>query len=136
VPGDQRAHRLRRLRGGLALCLAVLLAITPLAQLSPIVALQAAPAASAASYAPDGNAPRGEEPAFGLWGEGADTGILPRLLHVKGALAPPAQKAIPPKLHASIDPLKPEKAGLANDTSTGFHRSSVGTARTPTGPPS
>jgi hypothetical protein len=65
-----------------------------------------------------------------------DAGILPRLLHLERALAPPAQKALLPKLDAGIDPLKPEKARLENVTGTGFHRSSVGTARTPTGPPS
>ena len=132
---DQRARQVRQLRGGLAVCLAVLLALTPNAQLFPTLAPQAALAASAPSYAPGGSAPRAEEPAFGLRGEGSDAGILPRLLHVEGALAPPAQKALPPKLHASIDPLKPVKTGLANDPGTGFHRSSVGTARTPTGPP-
>jgi hypothetical protein len=136
VPGDWRAHRLRQLRGGLALCLAVLLAIPPLAQLSPIVAPQAALAASAPSYAPDGNARRGEEPALGLQDDRPDAGILPRLLHLERALAPPAHKALLPKPDASIDPLKPEKARSEHDVGTGFHRSSVGTARTPTGPPS
>jgi hypothetical protein len=135
VPGDQRAHRLRQLRGSLALCLAVLLAITPLAQLYPTVAPQAALAASAPSYAPDGNTPRGEEPAFGLQGEQPDAGILPRLLYVEVALAPPAQKTSLPKLDAGIQPSKLEKARSENDAGTGFHRSSVGTARTPTGPP-
>jgi hypothetical protein len=135
VPGDQRAHRLRQLRGGLALCLAVLLAILPLAQLFPTVAPQAALAASAPTYAPDADAPGGEKPALGLQDDRPDAGILPRLLHLEGALAPPAQKALPPKADASIDPFKPETARLENDTSTGFHRSSVGTARTPTGPP-
>jgi hypothetical protein len=65
-----------------------------------------------------------------------DAGILPRLLHLERALAPPAQKALLPKPDASIDPLKPEKARLESVTATGFHRSSVGSARTPTGPPS
>jgi hypothetical protein len=136
VPGDQRAHRLRQLRGGLALCLAILLTITPFARLSPTVAPQAALAASAPSYAPDGKAPWGEEPALGLQDDRPDAGILPRLLHVEVALAPPAQKALLPRLHASIDALKPKKVGLENDTGTDFQRSSVGTARTPTGPPS
>ena len=133
---NQRARRVRQLRGGLALCLAVLLGIPPLTQLFAPVALQAAVAASVPSYAPDGKASRGDEPAFGLRSEGAHAGILPRLLHMERALAPPAPKALLPKLDASIGPSKPEQATLANAAGTGFHRSSVGTARTPTGPPS
>jgi hypothetical protein len=135
VPGDRRAYRLRQLRGGLALCLAVLLALTPLAQLFPSVAPQAALAASAPTYAPDADAARGDEPALGLQDDRRNVGILPRLPHLEGALAPLAQKVLLPKLDASINPFKPEKARLENDTSPGFHRSSVGTARTPTGPP-
>ena len=65
-----------------------------------------------------------------------DAGILPRSLHVEVALTPPAQKAELPRLDVSIEPLQPEKAGLENYAGTGFHRSSVGTARFPTGPPS
>jgi hypothetical protein len=135
VPEDQRAHRFRQLRGGLALCLAVLLAVMPLAQLLPTVGPQAAPAASAPSWASDGSFPREEEPALGLQNDRPDAGILPRLLQLEGALAPPAQKPLLPKLHASIDPPKSQKAKPENVADTGFHRSSVGTARTPTGPP-
>jgi len=136
VPGDQRAYRLRQLRGGLALCLAVLLALTPLAQLFPTAALQAAAALAAASHLSDDDAPRGEEPALAVPGDEPNAGILPRLPHLEGALLPPAQKAALPRRHGSIDPLPPEKAGSENAAGTGFRRGSVGTARQPTGPPS
>jgi hypothetical protein len=117
--------------------LAVLLAITPLARFSPIVAPQAAPAVAAPSDAQYGNSPAAGEPALKLHDDRPDAGILPRLLHVEVAPAPPTQKALlPPRLHASIAPWKPEKAEYEIDTRTGFHRSSVGTARKPTGPPS
>ena len=131
MPGDPRAYRVRQLRGGLALCLAVLLALTPLAQLFPTAALQAA-----APHASDGEVPRGEEPALAVPGDQPNAGILPRLPHLEGALLPPAQKAALPRRHASIDPLSPEKAGPENAAGTGFRRGSVGTARQPTGPPS
>ena len=137
MPVDQRARRVRQLRGGLALCLAVLLAITPLAQLFPTVAPQAALAASAPSYAPDGNAPRGEEPALGLQDDRPDAGILPRLLHLEGALAPPPQKVPFATLDSAKGSLVALKATgtLKPDTGNVFHYSSIGTARTPTGPP-
>ena len=137
VPVDQRACRVRQLRGGLALCLAILLAIPPLAQLSPSVAPQAALAASAPSYAPDGNAHRGEEPALGLQDDRPDAGILPRLLHLEGALAPPPQKTpfVTPD-HARGSLIAHEATGtLKPDTANVFHYSSIGTARTPIGPP-
>ena len=136
MPEDQRAHRLRQLRGGLALCLAVLLALTPAAQLLPTAALQAAAALAAAAYASGDDARAADEPALGVPGDQPNAGILPRLPHLEGGLLPPPQKAAPPRLSASIAPLPPEKAGLDNAAEAGFHRSSVGTARKPTGPPS
>ena len=135
MPEDQRAHRLRQLRGGLALCLAVLLALTPVAQLFPTAALQAAAALAAGSYAADDARPA-EEPALGVPGDQPNAGILPRLLHLEGGLLPPAQKAALPRLPASIDPQPPEKPAPENVADASFHRSSVGTARKPTGPPS
>ncbi|HSA79575.1 MAG TPA: hypothetical protein VLE23_02050 [Geminicoccaceae bacterium] len=116
--------------------MAVLLAITPFARFSPIVAPQAAPAVAAPSDAQNGNSPATGEPALKSHDDRPDAGILPRLLHVEVALAPPAQKALLPRLHASIDPWKPEKARFEIDARTGLHRGSVGTARKPTGPPS
>jgi hypothetical protein len=135
VPVDQRAHRLRQLRGGLALCLAVLLALTPVAQLFPTAALQAAAALAAASHA-SGDARPTEEPALEVPGNQPNAGILPRLPHLEGGLVPPAQKAVRPRLSATIDPLPPHKVGSENAAESGFHRGSVGTARQPTGPPS
>jgi len=133
---NQRARRVRQLHGGLALCLAVLLALTSAAQLFPTLSAQAALALPAAFYDPGGSAPRNEEPALRRQDHQPDAGILPRLLHLEGALLPPAQKAALPRRHASIDPLPPEKAGSENAAGTGFRRGSVGTARQPTGPPS
>jgi hypothetical protein len=135
VPGDQRAHRLRQLRGGIALCLAVILALTPRAQLIPTAALHAAAALAVGSYASDGGASRGEAPVLGVPGDHPDAGILPRLPHLEGALPSSAQKAVLPRPSASIDPSPPEKAAPETAAGTGFHRSSVGTARKPTGPP-
>jgi hypothetical protein len=134
---DQRARRVRQLRGGLALCLAVLLAIPPLAQLSPSVAPQAALAASAPSYAPDGNAPHDEEPTLGLPVDRPKAGILPRLLHLEAAFALPPQKApfaTPDRARGAL--VAPEATGkLKPDTGNVLHYSSIRTARTPTGPP-
>jgi hypothetical protein len=135
VPGDQRAHRLRHLRGGIALCLAVLLALTPIAQLFPTAALHAAATLAAGSYAPDGDASRGKEPALGVPSDQPYAGVLPRLPHLEGGLLPPVQKAVLPRRSASVDTSSPEKAAPESAASTGLHRSSVGTARTPTGPP-
>jgi hypothetical protein len=131
VPGDRQAHRLRQLRGGLALWLAVLLALWPLAQPFPTVVAQAARAAFAPPHAPDGSARRGEETALGL----QDAGLLPRSLHLERALALPAEKGLLPRLAVGREPPKPEKGGPGLLIGTGFHRSSVGTARQPTGPP-
>jgi hypothetical protein len=117
--------------------LAVLLALSPLAQLFPPAPLQAALAVAVASHAPDGDTPRGAEPALGVQGDQPNAGVLPRLPHAERALPPPAPKVGLPRPYTSIDPLPPEKAGSENAAAgTGFHRSSVGTARKPTGPPS
>jgi hypothetical protein len=114
VPGDQRAHRLRQLRGGIALCLAVLLALTPRAQLIPTAALLAV-----GSYASDGGASRGEAPALGVPGD-QPSGVLPRLPHLEGGLLPPAQKAVLPRPSASIDPSPPEKAAPESAAARAF----------------
>jgi hypothetical protein len=135
VPGNQRAHRLWQLCGGLALCLTVLLALTPLAQLIPTAALQAAAALAVGSYASDGDAPRGVEFALAAPADQPNAGILPRLPHLERALLAAAEKAVLPRPFASIDPYGPEKAAPESTIGTGFHRSSVGTARSPTGPP-
>jgi len=134
VPEDQRGHRLRQLRGGLALWLAVLLALPPVAELFPTAGLRAAPGVAPA-YAPGGDTARGAEPAV-VQGDRPDTAVLPRLPHVEGALLPPGHKPLLPRSSASINPLPAAKTGLDIHAGIGFHRSSVGTARKPTGPPS
>jgi hypothetical protein len=135
VPGDKRAHLLSQLRGHVALCLAVLLALTPLGQLLPTAALQAAAALAAGPSASYGDAAGGEEPALAAPADQPNAGILPRLPHLEGALLAAAEKAVLPRLSASMDPLPPEKTAAQRAAGTGFHRSSVGTARKPTGPP-
>jgi hypothetical protein len=134
VPGDKRAHLLSQLRH-VALCLAVLLALTPLGQLLPTAALQAAAALAAGAYASYGDAAGGEEPALAAPADQPNAGILPRLPHLEGALLAAAEKAVLPRRSASMDPLPPEKTAAQRAAGGGFHRSSVGTARNPTGPP-
>jgi hypothetical protein len=134
VPEGQRAHRVRLLRGGLALWLAVLLAFPPVAELFPIAGLQGAPRVAPA-YTPDGDTARGTEPVL-MQGDRPDTAVLPRLPHVEGALFPPGHKLMLPGRSASIDLLPAAKTRPALHAGIGFHRSSVGTARKPTGPPS
>jgi hypothetical protein len=137
VPVSQRARWIRQLRGVGALCLALLLALTPLAQLFPTLAAQAALAASAPSFGPDGKAPPTEEPTLTSQDDRSDTGILPRLLHLEGALAPPLQRAPCAPPARAVQPLVGPRAaaGLKPATGNVFHYSSIGTARTPTGPP-
>jgi hypothetical protein len=136
MPESQRAYWLRQPGGGLALCLAALLALTPVAQLFPTAAWQAAGALHAASHASDGDGRAADEPAVGVPGDQPDARIVPRLPHVEGGLLAPPQKAALPRLSASIDSLPVEKATPQRAAAAGFHRSSVGTARKPTGPPS
>jgi hypothetical protein len=133
VPASRRAYRISQLRRCLAVCAAVLLAIAPLAHLSP----KAAPAAAAPWHVAGGGDVQAGHPGLGLRGDLPNTGVLPRLLYVEAALAPPPPKPALPRLHASIDPLARPAPGVRpqSRTGTGFHRSSVGTARTPTGPP-
>jgi hypothetical protein len=133
---NQRARRVRQLRGSLALCLAVLLALTPAAQLFPTLSPLAALAPSAATYDQGGNAP-GAEPALRLQDHRPDAAILPRLPHVEGAVASPPPKAPFPTLHNARQPLVAPRAArmLRHDARNDFHHSSIGTARQPTGPP-
>ena len=133
---NRKARRVRQLHGGLALCLAVLLALTPAAQLFPTLSAQAALALSAAFYDPDGSAPRGEEPALKRQDHRFDAGILPRLVHPEGALASPPKAAFP-TLYSSRELLVALRAARTrrHDARNDFHHSSIGTARQPTGPP-
>jgi len=133
VPVDRWVHRPSHLRSWLAGLLAVLLTIAPIAQIVPIVASQAAFAASAPIVGLE--APSEQEPALHLLGGWPDAGILPRMLHPEEALSATAQKALVPKRHASIELSKPEMPSPEHATGTAIHRSSVGTARKPTGPP-
>jgi hypothetical protein len=132
----QRARPVRQPRGSLALCLAVLLALMPAAERFPTLTAQAALALAAAFHAPDEGAPRGAEPALGPQDHQPDAGVLPRLLHLDGALAAPPKAAFP-TLHGSREWLvAPRAAGTRSHAARDdFHHSSIGTARQPTGPP-
>jgi hypothetical protein len=134
---DRQARRVRQLRGGLALCLAVLLTLTPFAQRFPTLSARTALAVAAASDEPGGRAARGEETVLTLQDPQPRSGILPRLLYVEGALAAAPPKAPFPTLHNTRDsPVSPGAARtLRHDARNDFHQSSVGTARQPTGPP-
>jgi hypothetical protein len=113
--------------------LAVLLALTPFAQIVPTLSPPVALALSAA----EGNAPRGEEPALTLQDHQPKAGILPRLRYLEGELAPPPPKAPFPTLYNTRESLVSPRAErtLRHDARNDFHHSSIGTARQPTGPP-
>jgi hypothetical protein len=125
----------RRFRSWLAGLLAVLLTIAPIAQIVPLVASQAAFAASAPIVGSGQEASGGQERALDLLDDWPDAGILPRLLHPEEGLSATTRKALVPKRHASIEPSKPETPSPEDATGTAIHRSSIGTARKPTGPP-
>ncbi len=128
-----------RLRRCLALWFAVLLAIGPLAH-PPLPGIAAGlPFDSIASAASDDDGlGTPQEPSSGLRaGQSAPLGVLSRLSSVETTLGLPPVKSALLRPSPAAPPLPAPKAtswhGPASD---GFlHRSSVGTARTPTGPP-
>jgi hypothetical protein len=134
VPVDRQAGGARRMRGWLAVWIALLLAGAPVARphLPPVSAppLSASDERMLAPAAATAPAVRAHQLA---------PRVLPRLLYVEAALAPSSAKA-PPIRPRGIDQVLvlPEETGAGiggGDTGEVFHRSSVGTARTPTGPP-
>jgi hypothetical protein len=139
VPVNARAHRGERLQRWLAAGFAVLLVIAPFTRASLTVHLAAVAAASAkAGAVGDERIGQAKQPAAELRPAKPSTlGILSRL----SSLEPPP--GLPPVKSSLTRPSAPEKtlaAMPATATSDGdvglvFHRSSVGTARTPTGPP-
>lgn len=135
-----RGHRAWQLRCCLAVWVAALLTIAPFARSSlPVYLAPAAPTSSVESLAAgDNSIAQAREPTTQLRPAQPSTlGVLSRL----SSLDPPPG---PPLIKTSLlRPGAPEKAVAAARASTGFgddfgqvfHRSSVGTARTPTGPP-
>ena len=135
MPVGARANRGERLQRWFAAWLAVLLAIAPFASPALLVELAPVSAAAEALVAHDDG---GEQPTAGLRPAQASTlGILSRLSllkttlglsPVKPLLLRPAADLPVPRLQAG--------AALGTDLRWILQRSSVGTARTPTGPPS
>jgi hypothetical protein len=133
----RRGHRTWQLRCCLAVCFAALLAIAPFTRPSLSVDLAAAPAVSIEALGAQDEA-QGKQPATGLRpAQASNLGILSRLSLLETTLELPPVKS--PLLRPVPD--QPVPAPSATTTFGGelrqaFHRSSVGTARTPTGPPS
>jgi hypothetical protein len=132
----RRGHGAWQLRCCLAACFAALLAIAPFAR--PSLPVHLAPPASGfpdALIAQD-DLDR-DQPAAGLRpAQLATPGILSRLSLVETALGPLPVK--PPLLRTAAEqPLPTQGATTArrDEPRGAFERSSVGTARTPTGPP-
>jgi hypothetical protein len=138
VPVDTRAHRGKDRQRWLALGFAVLLAIAPFARssLTADLALPATAVASVAAY-DAGITPAKRPAAEPRPAQPLNLGILsrPSLLEAKLGL-PPVKSPLMPPCAADI-PLGAIQvtAGLGGDIREVLHRSSVGTARTPTGPP-
>jgi hypothetical protein len=132
----RRGRRAWQLHGCLAMCFATLLALAPFARPSLPAHL------TAVSAVPDvlvtqGDL-QGDQPAAGLRpAQPATLGILSRLSLVETALGLPPVK--PPLLRPVAEqPLLARHADTVpgGEPRTVFERSSVGTARIPTGPPS
>lgn len=131
----RRRHRAWQLRCCLAAWLAVLLAAVPFAR--PSLPGQLATVSHLPEALVAQGDPQGEQPAAGLRPiQPATPGILSRLSLVETALGPPPDKS--PLLRPSAEQPLPARHALTahgGEPRTLFERSSVGTARTPTGPP-
>jgi hypothetical protein len=136
VPVGTRAHRGDTLQRWLAALFAALLAVAPFARPFGPVEPAAVPAAAPEALVPRDDA-QGKQPAAGLRPAQPFTpGILSRLALLDTTFGLPPVK--PPLLRPTAD--QPVLAiqtttALGGETRSVFQRSSVGTARTPTGPP-
>jgi hypothetical protein len=128
------------LRSWLAVWFAALLAIAPIARPSLPVEQAAASAASVQSFElRDQPTAKAEEPGSRLRSaQPSAAGVLSRLLPVETTFGLPPLKPPLAWLAAADPALVAPRAIVAfsGDIGEAFHRSSVGTARTPTGPPS
>jgi hypothetical protein len=127
------------LRCCLAALFAALLAIGHFARPTLPVGLRAVPAASLDSIVAHDDEASGREPAAELRpSQPATLGILSRLPLLETARGLPTVKSPLLRPSAAYKPsLAPQSTvRFAGDLTDVFHRSSVGTARTPTGPPS
>lgn len=139
VPVSGRARRAWQVRTCLAAWFAALLVLAPVAQPSLPADVAAAPASSEESLASPDDLRDASAPAAGLRpAQPLGQGILARSLLAETAFGPPPAK--PPLLRptAAAGPLVAASATvtMTDVASEVFHRSSVGSARTPTGPPS
>lgn len=135
-----RARRGHGLQRWLAASLATLLAIAPFARPSWTTDLLALATVSAASAAIDDDGlAQPSQPAAELRpAQPSALGILSRLSSLETALGLPPAKSPHPRLDLADEPLLAPPADRAFGVGIAriFHPSSVGTARTPTGPPS
>ena len=140
MPAAMLAHQGRRLQSFLTVWFAALLAIAPIARPSLPVEQAAARAASVQSFdLRDQPTAKAEDPGSRLRpAQPSAPGVLSRLSPVETTFGLPPLK--PPLAWSGVanTSLVPPRAIAASDGEIGeaFHRSSVGTARTPTGPPS
>ena len=132
----ERAHRGDKLQPWLAACFAVLLTIAPFTRPSLSIDLAAVPAAAQEGLVAHDGA-EGQQPATGLRpAQAFNLGILSRLSLLETTLELPPVKS--PLLGPGSDQPVLASGGTATfggEPRRAFHRSSVGTARTPTGPP-
>jgi hypothetical protein len=137
VPVGARVHRGDKLQRWLAAWFAAVLAIAPFAHPSVPIGLAAAPVASPEALVAHDHAP-GKKPAAAVRPtQPLALGILSRLSLLETTLGLPPVK--PPLLRPAADepvPAWQATATLGGELTGAFQRSSVGTARTPTGPPS
>jgi hypothetical protein len=127
------------LRSWLTVWFAALLAIAPIARPSLPVEQAAARAASVQSFdLRDQPTAKAAEPGSRLRSAQASAGVLSRLSPVETTFGlPPLKPPLAGLGAADASPVTPRAiAAPAGEIRAAFHRSSVGTARTPTGPPS
>lgn len=134
MPVGRRALSGWQTQSLVALWFAVLLAITPYAR--PALPGSAWLSPSAAQHQDIGLV-AAEDPAQRLRGDQPDLGLLPRAPYVEAIPAPPPDKSplIRPRVPQAPPAMAQAAATVARTTILAFHRSAIGTARTPTGPP-
>ena len=136
MPVRVRAYRGEMLRRWLAAAFAILLAVAPIAPPLAPVEPAAHPGASPEAIVAHHEA-QSEQPMAGVRPAQPSTpGILSRLALLERALGLPPVK--PPLLQPVGDQIvlaQRDRTGLRGEPRAILQRSSVGTARTPTGPP-
>ena len=137
---DGQAQTARRLRCCLAAWLGIVLALAPFAR--PSLPVDLAPARAPSGFwlvaHDDGMAQARESVPRVRPAQPLALGVLARWSWFETKLGPAPTKPPPAPLSAADQPPAAPKAigALNGDIREGLHRSSVGTARRPTGPPS